>query len=99
MNRGREEPPELPQGDRQREEKPRPEAHRQRNGEGLGDAECDRFALAGWQRMVQPIEDMTVEPERERTRECACDQYNEESRPQLFEMSNERRFLTVPKAT
>jgi hypothetical protein len=75
MNRGREEPPELPQDDRQREEKARPEAHRQRNGEGLGDAECDRLALAGWKRMVQPVEDVTVE--RERARERACDQYNE----------------------
>src|SRR6187399_2384877 len=77
MNRRREEPPELPQGDRQREEEPRPQAHRQRNGEGLGDAECDRLALADRKRLVQPMENLTVERERERARERARDQYDE----------------------
>ena len=61
LERGREEAPRLPEDHRQGERDGRGEAHLQRGGERLRDAEGHRLAVRVRQRFVEPVEQPPVE--------------------------------------
>src|SRR5262249_1949741 len=98
LERRREEGPELPEHDRQREQESRPERDPDRGRERLDRAEGRRLAEVVWQRSVEPLEQMPVEGVRDHERDSDRGKRNDQARPELAEVFDERGVLAVAKA-
>ena len=51
------------------------------------------------QRLLEPVDQVAVEDERDDRRDDDCAEADEEPLPELFEMLDERRLLAVLEAT
>ena len=95
---GREEGPELPEDDRQREQQAGPQADHDRGRERLDRAEGRRLVEVVRERLVEPVE----QPSMERVRDDEpCGEGadgDEQPRTQLAEVLDERGLLAVAKA-
>ena len=90
-----EEGPDLPEDDRHGDQQRRPEADPDRRGEGFDRAEGGRLPEVVRQRPVQPVEDVAVEDVGDDERDEDRSEHDEQPRPQLAQVLDERRLLAV----
>ena len=95
---GREEPPELPEQDRQREDDRAHQAELHDREERLRNAERDRLADVFRQRPVQPVQQSVVDRIGRDEADDEGAETDEEPLPQLFEVLDQRRLLAVLQA-
>jgi hypothetical protein len=86
---GSEEAPELPENHRQRECNRGDEADLQRRDKGLCNTQGHRTAPLGSQRLVQPVEQASVERKRGNQRDPHRSDGDEQAVPELVEMVDE----------
>ncbi len=92
----REEPPDLPEEDRQRDGDRHDRAHLHRVRERLDDAEGDQLVLlVGRERALEPIDDPAVEAERDAAGREDREERHDEPVSQLSEVLDERRLLAM----
>ena len=99
LDRGREEPPDLPEDDRQGEQEAREQRHLHRGQERLGGAEGHRLRDPLGERPVQPVEDPSVDRIRRGEPDGQRSERDDDARSQLPEVLDERRLLAVAKTT
>ena len=90
---GREEAPDLPEDDREREQAAREEGDHERGDERLGDTKGDRLAEVVRKRAVQPVEQVPAKDVREDEAEEDGEHADDEARAQLSEVLDERDLL------
>ena len=95
LERRSEEAPELVEDHGQGECEARVETDLDRDHERLGDPEGHGLALVLGQRLIQPVQEMRVEDERDREACCERDQADDETSPKLVEVLDERSLFTV----
>src|SRR3954468_21834699 len=95
---GRQEGPELPEDDRQRQQEGGPEADPDRRREGLDRAEGHRLTEALRQGLVEPVEDLPVEGIGDDESDGDRGQGDDQARAKLAKVLDEGGLLAVAKA-